>query len=115
MKTPGDSVKIQYLVEKRAVTTGEPFTLRFKLTDAATGRPKDGLADVRVLTVLTPGLWQKRDFAREVGGGVYEVEIKAPEPGYYMVFVESRALGTTFRDLPSLGLQAAAPPARQTP
>ncbi|HLM55733.1 MAG TPA: cytochrome D1 domain-containing protein [Pyrinomonadaceae bacterium] len=114
-KAARDAVKLQYLVEKRTVTTGEPFTLRFKLTDAATGRPKDGLADVRVLTFLTPGVWQKRDFAREVGGGVYEVEIKAPEPGYYMVFVESRALGTTFRDLPSLGLQAAAPPAGQTP
>ena len=114
-KAARDAIKLQYLVEKRTVTTGEPFTLRFKLTDAATGRPKDGLADVRVLTFLAPGIWQKRDFAREVGSGVYEVEIKAPEPGYYMVFVESRALGTTFRDLPSLGLQASAPPAKQTP
>ena len=109
------TVQVQYLIEKRAVTTGEPFTLRFKLTDAATGRPKDGLADVRVLTFLAPGVWQKRDFARGIGGGVYEVEIKAPEPGYYMVFVESRALGTKFRDLPYLGLQASAPPAKQTP
>ena len=81
------------------------------------GRPRDGLSDVRVLTFLAPGIWQWRDFAREVGGGVYEIEVKAPEPGYYMVFVESRALGTTFRDLPFLGLQAAPPaaPAKQTP
>jgi DNA-binding beta-propeller fold protein YncE len=112
------SVGLQYLVEKRAVPVGEPFTLRFKLTDKATGRPRDGLRDVRVLTFRTPGVWQKREFARGVGGGVYEVEINAPEPGYYMVFVESRALGTTFRELPYLGLQAAgstAAPAKQTP
>jgi hypothetical protein len=43
------------------------------------------------------------------------VKINAPEPVYYMVFVESRALGTTFRELPYLGLRAAAPPAKQTP
>ncbi|HEV2766038.1 MAG TPA: hypothetical protein VGV38_23845, partial [Pyrinomonadaceae bacterium] len=112
------SVQLQYLIEKRAVRVGEPFTLRFKLTDGATGLPKGGLGDVRVLTLLVPGVWQKREFAREVGGGVYEVEINAPEPGHYMVFVESRALGTTFRELPYLGLQAAVPPAapvKQTP
>jgi DNA-binding beta-propeller fold protein YncE len=122
-KAARDPVALQYLLEKRAVRVGEPFKLRFKLADAATGQPKDGLGDVRVLFFLSPGVWQKRDFARGVGGGVYEIEIEAPEPGFYMVFVESRTLGITFRDLPYLGLQAAAPPtadasagpAKQTP
>jgi YVTN family beta-propeller protein len=99
-------VKLEYLVKERAVRVGEPFKLRFKLTDGATGQPKNELKDVRVLTFLSPGIWQRRDFAQAVGDGVYELNVTVPQSGFYMVFVESRALGVTFRELPSLNLQA---------
>jgi YVTN family beta-propeller protein len=102
----GGAVKVEYLVKDHGVRAGEAFKLRFKLTDEATGQPKNDLKDVRVLTFLSPGIWQRRDFAQAVGGGVYELGITVPQSGFYMVFVESRALGVNFRDLPYLTLQA---------
>jgi DNA-binding beta-propeller fold protein YncE len=100
------AVKVEYIVKDRGVRVGEPFKLRFKLTDEATGQPKNDLKDVRVLTFLSPGIWQRRDFAQAVGDGVYELGVTVPQNGFYMVFVESRTLGVNFRDLPYLTLQA---------
>jgi YVTN family beta-propeller protein len=101
------AAKVEYLIKDHSIRVGEPLKLRFKLTDAKTGEPKDGLKDVRVLMFLSPGIWQKRDFARPVGaGGVYELDINAPESGFYMIFVGSQKLGVGFRDLPYLALQA---------
>ncbi|MCA1635213.1 MAG: YncE family protein [Acidobacteria bacterium] len=105
------AVKVEYLVKDRGVRAGEPFKLRFKLTDEATGQPKNNLKDVRVLTFLAPGIWQSRDFAQALGDGVYELGVTVPEEGFYMVFVESRALGVGFRDVPYLTLQATSPAA----
>jgi YVTN family beta-propeller protein len=102
-------LRVEYLNESRKLTVGEPFKLRFKLTDGATRQPVDGLKDVRVLFFLAPGVWQKRDFAQAAGGGVYELTLNAPEPGVYMVFVESQSRGVSFRQLPFLTLQTEAP------
>ncbi|HEX8117882.1 MAG TPA: hypothetical protein VF521_11470, partial [Pyrinomonadaceae bacterium] len=94
---------------------GEDYKLRLRLFDTATGKPADGLKDVEVLTFLAPGVWQKRDFAKGAGGGIYELTINVPQPGLYMIFVESRSAGVTFRQLRHLMLQAAAPDASQQP
>ena len=98
-------LRIEYLNKERTLRPGEDYKLRFKLSDAATGQPKDDLKDVRVLFFLSPGVWQKRDFARPVGGGVYELDVSAPREGVYMVFVESQSQGVGFRQLPYLTLQ----------
>jgi YVTN family beta-propeller protein len=100
------AVKVEYLIKDRSIRVGEALKLRFKFTDANTGQPKDDLKDVRVLTFLSPGVWQKRDFAHPVGAGVYELDINVPETGFYMIFVGSQKLGMGFRDLPYLGLLA---------
>ncbi|HEU4597468.1 MAG TPA: YncE family protein [Pyrinomonadaceae bacterium] len=100
------ALRVEYLNAGRQLRVGEPYKLRFKLTDAATKEPKADLKDVRVLFFLTPGTWQKRDFAKPVGEGVYELEIKAPEDGVYMIFVESASQGVSFRQLPYLTLEA---------
>jgi YVTN family beta-propeller protein len=100
------AVKIEYLIKDRSLRVGEPLKLRFKFTDASTGQPKADLKDVRVLMFLSPGVWQKRDFAHPVGAGVYELDINAPQTGFYMIFVGSQKLGIGFRDLPYLGLMA---------
>ena len=83
----------------------EDYKLRFKIVDSATLKAKSDLKDVRVLTLLSSGIWQKRDFARSVGNGVYELDIKVPQTGSYFVFVESKSQGVTFRQLPYLTLQ----------
>jgi DNA-binding beta-propeller fold protein YncE len=102
------ALRVEYLNKGQQPRAGESYKIRFKLTDAATGQPKDGLKDVRVLFFLAPGVWQKRDFASHVGGGVYELEVNVPRDGVYMVFVESQSQGVGFRQLPYMTLQTAA-------
>ena len=101
-------LRVEYLNGAQPPRAGESYKIRFRLTDTATGRPKDGLEDVRVLFFLAPGVWQTREFAAPAGGGVYELEVKVPEDGVYMVFVESLSQGVNFRQLPFLTLQTAA-------
>ncbi|MBI2875305.1 MAG: cytochrome D1 [Candidatus Tectomicrobia bacterium] len=99
--------KIESLFKERQIRVGEGVQLQFKLTDPATHQPRVGLKDVRVLMLLAPGIWQKRDWARSVGDGIYEVAFTAPKPGVYYLFFESRSLGVQFNQLPYLILQAA--------
>jgi YVTN family beta-propeller protein len=105
------TLAVEYLDKERPLRPGEEFKLRVRLTDKTTGKPVDGLKDVRVLTFLSPGTWQKRVFASGVGKGVYELNINVPEEGLYMIFVESRSAGVAFRQLPYLMLHATAPAA----
>ncbi|HEY0728148.1 MAG TPA: cytochrome D1 domain-containing protein, partial [Pyrinomonadaceae bacterium] len=102
------ALRIEYLNKEKQLRVAENFKLRFKLLDNATSRAKTDLKDVRVLTMLSSGVWQKRDFAQPVGDGVYELDLKVPQTGLYFVFVESRSQGVSFRQLPSLTLQTAA-------
>lgn len=102
------ALRIEYLNKEKQLRVAENFKLRFKLFDNATSRAKNGLKDVRVLTMLSSGVWQKRDFAQPAGDGVYELDLKVPQTGLYFVFVESRSQGVSFRQLPSLMLQTAA-------
>lgn len=99
------ALRIEYLNKDKQARIGESYKLRFKLFDNATGKVKPGLNDVRVLTFLAPGTWQKREFARSVGDGVYELDVKLPQTGVYLVFVESRSQGVSYRQLPSLTLR----------
>lgn len=100
------ALRVEYLGREKPLRVGSDYNLRFRLFDTATNKPKDGLDDVRVLTFLSPGVWQRRDFARGVGGGVYELTVNVPEPGFYMFFVESKSQDVAFRQLPYLALQA---------
>jgi hypothetical protein len=102
------ALSVEYLNKGTLPRAGESYKIQFKLTDATTKRPVDGLKDVRVLFFLAPGVWQKRDIAASVGGGVYELEVNVPQDGVYMVFVESQSRGVSFRQLPYLTLQASA-------
>ena len=97
---------IEHQVKETKLAVHQDFTFRFKLIDTATGDPKSGLKDVRVLTFLSPGVWQRRDIAKSVGDGVYELKINVPEAGVYMLFVESPSMGVRYTDLPYLMLQA---------
>ena len=99
------AIRVEYLNKEKQLRVGEDYKVRFKVIDTATAKAKSDLKDVRVLTFLAPGTWQKRDFARPVGDGVYELDIKVPQSGLYFVFVESRSQGVSFRQLPYLTLQ----------
>ena len=99
------AVRIEYLNKDKQLRVGEDYKLRFKLVDTGTSRAKSDVSDMRVLTMLSSGAWQKRDFAKSVGEGVYELDIKVPQTGVYLIFVESRSQGVSFRQLPYLTLQ----------
>jgi hypothetical protein len=91
------------------IGVGEDFAVRFRLTDPESGKPRTGLEDVRMLTFLSPGLWQQRQVAREVGAGVYEIHFKPPQAGIYFVFVEVASAGLPLEKSPYLVLSAEAP------
>lgn len=109
------ALRVEYLNKDKQLRVGESYKLRFKLFDTATSKVKSDLKDVRVLTFLAPGTWQKRDFARSVGDGLYELDVTVPHAGLYFVFVESRSQGVNFRQLPYLTLQADVVTAANTP
>jgi hypothetical protein len=109
------AIRIEYLNKEKQVPVAENYKLRFKLVDTSTSRAKSDLSDVRVLTMLSSGTWQKRDFARSAGNGVYELDLKVPQTGLYLVFVESRSQGVSFRQLPYLTLQTTAATATNKP
>ncbi|HZN06905.1 MAG TPA: YncE family protein [Pyrinomonadaceae bacterium] len=100
------ALQIEHQVKQMTLAVGKEFTFRFKLIETATGQGKSDLKDVRVLTFLSPGIWQRRDIATSVGDGVYELKINVPQTGVYMLFVESSSMGVRFIDLPYLMLQA---------
>jgi YVTN family beta-propeller protein len=100
------ALRIEHQLKEMTLPVGKDFTFRFKLTDTASGNPKADLKDVRVLTFMSAGGWQRRDFAKPIGNGMYEVRINVPESGVYMVFFESASMGVKYRDLPHLMLHA---------
>jgi DNA-binding beta-propeller fold protein YncE len=109
------AIRIEYLNKEKQLRVAENYKLQFKLVDTTTSRAKNDVNDVRVLTMLSSGAWQKRDFARSVGDGVYELDINVPQTGVYLVFVESRSQGVSFRQLPYLTLQTTAVTATNKP
>jgi YVTN family beta-propeller protein len=88
------------------VGVGEEVAVRFKLTSPETGAPRTGLQDVRVLAFLAPGIWQQRQWAAEIGQGIYEVRFTPPQAGTYFAFVEVGSAGLTFQKSPHLVLTA---------
>jgi YVTN family beta-propeller protein len=91
------------------VTVGEDVALRFRLTDPVSGAPRTGLRDVRVLTFLSPGVWQRRQWAAEAAPGTYEIHFQPAEPGVYFVFLEVASAGLPYQKSPFLVLSAEAP------
>jgi YVTN family beta-propeller protein len=80
--------------------SGAGVPLKLKLTDSITGQPLAGLNDVQVLVFEPPGVWQQRQYAKEVGAGEYEITQVFPHAGVFNVMVRVASRGVTFADLP---------------
>ena len=100
------ALRIEHQSTDVQLQVNQNFPLRFKLIETKTNKAKDDLKDVRVLTFLGPGTWQRRDIAKSLGNGMYEVNLNVPETGVYMIFVESGSMGVHYRDMPALMLHA---------
>lgn len=97
---------VQPLVSEQTLRVGEKAALRFKLSDAVTRKPLNGLTDVRVLTFLAPGIWQQRQMATLAEDGTYGIDFVPPQSGMYYVFVEAPSLGLMFSNSQALILEA---------
>jgi YVTN family beta-propeller protein len=84
---------------------GEPASLKFRLADSVTKNPITGLKDVEVLIFEPPGVWQQRQWAKEVGDGLYEISQVFPRAGLYNVLVRVGTRGVRFADLPHTAVQ----------
>jgi hypothetical protein len=84
--------KVEPLLKSAKIKLGETTRMQFRLTDPQTKEPKVDIKDVGVLTVQASGTWHRRQWARPLGGGIYEMEINAPEAGVYYVFWECPSL-----------------------
>jgi YVTN family beta-propeller protein len=100
------ALRIEHQSREMQLQVNQDFPLRFKLIETRTNKAKDGLKDVRVLTFLASGTWQRRDIAKSLGNGMYEVNLNLPESGVYRVFVESSSMAVRFKDLPGIMLEA---------
>ena len=100
------ALRVEHQSKEMRLQVNHDFPLRFKLIETRTNKAKDGLKDVRVLTFIASGTWQRRDIAKSLGNGMYEINLNLPESGVYRVFVESDSMRVRYKDLPGLILQA---------
>ena len=105
-------VAVEPLIADRTALAGQPFSLRFRLTDPDTGGPADGLEDVTVLAFRAPGTWSVRQTARRVEAGVYEVRFAPPRAGSYYVSIQCPSRHLPFNRTPQVVLEVKAPAGR---
>ena len=98
-------VVVEPLFGRDTVTAGKSVSLRFRLTDPISGEPETGLRDVHVMAYSTAN-WQQRQWASEIGDGLYEVSFTPPSPGSYTVVVECRSQRLLFHLSPPVTLRA---------
>ncbi len=105
-EAPSVALRLEHQTKEMQLQVNQDFPLRFKLIETKTNEAKDGLQDVRVLTFLASGTWQRRDIAKSLGNGMYEVNLNLPESGVYRIFVESGSMKVRYQDLPGIMLTA---------
>lgn len=97
----GASVRVEPEFKGLKAVANRPYTLRFLIKDGTTGAPVAGLSDVQVLVFQPPGIWQQRQWARDLGGGVYEITQTFPHPSLFSVMYSVASRGVSYRDLPA--------------
>jgi len=100
-------VRVEPLQKSATVGIGEEVRLRFRLIDPVTNGPARGLHDV-VAMAQTPPNWQRRQVAREVEEGLYEVSFVLPKPGTYAVLLQCPSERLRFYQSPKVMLYAVA-------
>ena len=96
----GASITVEALFKDKRFKPQDTVPLRFKIIDPTTKQPITGLEDVQVLVFEPPGVWQQRQWAKDVGAGVYEVSQAFPRAGLYNVMLRVASRGVEYRDLP---------------
>ena len=103
------TLAVNYQVDDRYITVGEPNTIRFRLEDRATGEAVADVTDVSVLYYRSDGRGRTTLAARQVGDGVYEATVEVSMPATYYVYVAAPSKKLSFSDNTLLSLMALAP------
>jgi YVTN family beta-propeller protein len=94
------SIAVEALFREKRFKPQDAVPLRFKIMDSLTKQPLAGLEDVQVVVFEPPGIWQQRQWAKDVGGGVYEITQTFPREGVYHVMLRVASRGVAYADLP---------------
>jgi hypothetical protein len=97
ISTPTITVKAMF--EGSRYKPNDVVTLRFAVTNPATDQPIAGLTNVQVLVFERPGVWQQRQWANNMGAGVYAIVQRFPHAGLYSVVVTVPSGSTESRPL----------------
>ena len=96
---PKVAVAVEPLFRGQKFRPGQPAVLRFRVTDPVTKQPLTGLKDLHVLAFQPPGIWQARQWTREIGDGIYEATQVFPAAGTYRVMTEVKSRDVRFADM----------------
>jgi hypothetical protein len=100
------AIRVEPLMKEAPAVAGENYKLRFKVTDSNSNQPKPNIEDMGVLVFLAPGIWQERQWARQVGDGLYEINFVPPQTGVYYVYFQCPSLGVQFNQIMPVILEA---------
>jgi Uncharacterized conserved protein len=106
-------VLAEALLKPATIEVNKPVEMKFRLINPGTGKPHENLKDVRILAMVAPGIWQKREIAHPAGDGVYSVTASIPQAGMVYVFVECPSLGLKLNATRPVILQAIVAEARK--
>lgn len=101
------AIKVEPLLDGKGGRVGESYNLRFRIVDSISNEPKPELKDVGVLVFLAPGVWQRRELARPVGNGVYEMAFVPPKEGVYYFYFQCPTLAVRFNQITPVTVQVA--------
>ncbi|NKC10694.1 MAG: cytochrome D1 [Gammaproteobacteria bacterium] len=90
------SPSVRYDLAANQVPVHQPFAVRVRLVDGASGKPSADLKDVQFLAYTAPGTEQRRFMAKQVEPGLYEALFEPYTTGSYYIFVRSPSLGLRF-------------------
>jgi YVTN family beta-propeller protein len=103
---------IEYRIANRSVPAGRSATVKFKLSDPATGAPRGNLSDVTVLYYGSDGRGRTVVPARPLGEGLYEADVRVDRVTTYYLFVGSRSAELKYTDLPFASLMGTPAPVK---
>jgi YVTN family beta-propeller protein len=92
------------------VHPGVPVQVSFRLLDAASEKPRDGLKDVEITVLLAEGLRQQHFSAEAAGEGVYSFTFTPEKAGVYYAMVQIPSLKIKPNQLPYMMVHAVSQP-----
>jgi len=106
IKRAQKALAVDYLLAERRVSAGGETSMRFRLTNPASGMPRTDVKDVRVLYFRAPMYGRTVVPARHIGDGIYESTLAFKTPGAYYVYVGAPSENVNYNDLSYLTLMA---------